>query len=193
MRQKRREVRSVAHDLTAENWMNESVVLLNVTYEALEEISADRAMILVLGGDAEVVEVREPEFLIRSQFLTFQLPRVIRMTRYVMVRHHVVILDEHSRTTFRAILERDKYQCAYCGNYGNTVDHIVPKSRGGKETWGNLITACAPCNNWKANRTPEEAAMELLWPPKVPRYDQKLQKQIWKSLSSLDEGGRAAG
>lgn len=170
--------------ITAENWMTQPVTLLNITYEALEQVSAERAIVLVQQGAAEIVEERTPAFSIRSQFLTFALPSVIRMTRYVMVHHHVVILDEHSKTNFTAILQRDKHLCAYCGEYAATVDHIMPKSRGGRDTWGNLIAACGSCNNFKADRTPEEADMTLLWPPKVPRFDQKLQKQIWRTLAT---------
>jgi 5-methylcytosine-specific restriction endonuclease McrA len=112
------------------------------------------------------------------------------LSKYVFVRH-TRVADEHSRVTFPAILQRDKHTCGYCGSFGNTVDHIVPKSRGGKETWGNCVTACSDCNGWKADRTPEEAGMELLWPPKVPNGSEKLQKRIWRTLENLENSEKA--
>lgn len=168
--------------ITAENWMTQDVVVLNASYEPLERVPATRAIVLLEIGEAESIELYDPVFLIRSQHVTVKLPRIIRLKNYVVVKHHVVV-TEHSKASAVQILRRDKSKCGYCGEYASTIDHVIPQSRGGPNTWGNLIAACQPCNAFKADRTPEEAGMLLLWPPKVPRYDVKLQKQIWRAVN----------
>jgi 5-methylcytosine-specific restriction endonuclease McrA len=159
--------------------MTAEVVVVNATYEPLERIPATRAIVLLGLGQAESLEDYVPEFPIRSQHEMILLPKVIRMLNYVVVKHHVII-DENSKATPIGVLRRDKSKCGYCGEFAATVDHIIPKSRGGKDTWINLIAACSPCNEGKADRTPEEAGMLLLWPPRIPKYDDKLQRYIWK-------------
>lgn len=186
------------HKLNAENWMTAEVVVVNATYEPLERVPATRAIVLLQVGEAESLEDYDPPFPVRSQHVTLALPRVIRMKHYVVVKHHVVV-TEHSKATSVGVLRRDKSRCAYCGEFGMTIDHILPQSRGGKDTWGNLITACQTCNEFKANRTPEEAGMTLLWPPTVPKHDERLQKTIWRivergraAAATPDSGNRAA-
>jgi 5-methylcytosine-specific restriction endonuclease McrA len=94
------------------------------------------------------------------------------------------VVDDDTRACFAAILRRDRYRCAYCGRGGaSTVDHVQPRSRGGGDSYGNLIAACAPCNQRKADRTPEEAGMPLLWTPRAPRDHIKRQKHIWRELT----------
>lgn len=170
--------------ITAENWLYQPVTLLNASFEALGTEIAMESVSRVVKGGAIAIENHASGFQVRSQHVTVPLPSVVQLTKYVFVKFKRSA-DEHSRVTFPAILERDKRTCGYCGSFANTVDHIVPKSRGGKETWGNCIAACGPCNNWKADRTPEEAGMELLWPPKVPNSSDKLQKKVWRSLENL--------
>lgn len=147
----------------------ESTVLLNASYEVLDEVSWQRAIALVLAGEAEVFEADETK-LIRSQHLTLPFPKVIRLVRYVYVKF---VSKVHKTVSKKAILARDKHTCAYCGKSAKTVDHVLPKSRGGKDTFENLVAACFKCNNKKDNRTPEEAHMKLLWEPwnpsKVPQ------------------------
>lgn len=163
---------------------HQGVLLLNVTYEALEQIPYERAITLIVLGEAESVVDVEPQVLIRSQELSIPLPRTIILKRYVLVKHDVII-HEGSRATFPAVLRRDGHRCGYCGEYADTIDHILPQSHGGRNTWGNLIAACFSCNNFKADRTPEQANMKLLWPPKVPVHDEKRQRQVWKSLEPV--------
>lgn len=158
------------------------VLLLNVTYEALEHVPYERAMTLLVLGEAEIIEAQQPEVLIRSQELSIPLPRTIRLLRYVLVKHQVLV-HEGMKATFAGILRRDKNTCAYCGEFATTVDHILPQSRGGENTWSNLIAACFPCNNFKDDRTPDEAGMKLLWPPKVPQTDLRTQRAIWKQIA----------
>ncbi len=103
---------------------------------------------------------------IHSITKTFPWPSVIRLKRYISVPYQNIIL------TRRNILKRDGHKCAYCGrgDLPFTIDHIVPKSKGGEDTWENLVTACLPCNNKKGNRIPEEASMKLRIKPYKPNH-----------------------
>ncbi|MEV0339313.1 HNH endonuclease [Nocardia sp. NPDC050713] len=169
--------------LTADNWIHSGVLVLNASYEALDEVAAERAVVLLISGAAESVADREPHFPIRSRNMEIALPETIRLLRYVYIEHTARVHDE-SRATLAAVLRRDAHRCGYCAGWARTVDHIRPRSRGGPNTWSNLIAACAPCNTLKADRTPEEAGMRLLWQPKAPDPLAKRQRQIWKQLAS---------
>lgn len=96
----------------------------------------------------------------------FPWPSVIRISKYIKVPYKKVILSRKN------ILRRDNYKCAYCGRSDLmlTVDHVVPKARGGSDSWENLVTACTRCNNIKGDRTPEEANMKLLIKPFKPSH-----------------------
>ncbi|GAB2728918.1 HNH endonuclease [Nocardia thraciensis] len=169
--------------LTPDNWIDTGVLVLNASYEALTDIGADRAVVLLITGAAETVAAREPHFPIRSKHLEIALPQTIRLLRYVYLEHRVLVHDE-SRATLAGVLRRDEHRCGYCAGWARTVDHIRPRSRGGPNTWNNLIAACGPCNTRKADRTPEEAGMRLLWEPKAPNEMDKRQRRIWKDLAA---------
>lgn len=98
--------------------------------------------------------------------MNFPWPSVIRISKFIKVPYKKVIL------TRKNILRRDNYKCAYCGRSDLmlTVDHIIPKARGGSDSWENLVTACTKCNNIKGDRTPEEANMKLLTKPYKPSH-----------------------
>ncbi|MCM6772211.1 HNH endonuclease [Nocardia sp. CDC159] len=166
-----------------DNWIHTGVLVLNASYEALTEIGADRAVVLLISGAAETVAAHEPYFPIRSKHLEMALPETIRLLRYVYLEHRVQIHDE-SRATLAGVLRRDRYRCGYCAGWARTVDHIRPRSRGGPNTWSNLVAACEPCNTRKADRTPEEAGMRLLWEPKAPDELAARQRRIWKDLAA---------
>ncbi|WP_216894077.1 HNH endonuclease [Nocardia alni] len=166
----------------SDNWIRTDVLVLNASYEALTEIDAERAVVLLITGAAETVAAREPHFPIRSKHLEIALPETIRLLRYVYLEHRVLVHDE-SRATLAAVLRRDDNRCGYCAGWARTVDHIRPRSRGGPNTWANLIAACAPCNTRKADRTPEEAGMRLLWEPKAPTDMARAQRRVWKDLT----------
>ncbi|MFD8250233.1 HNH endonuclease [Nocardia sp. NPDC059691] len=168
---------------TADNWIHSGVLVLNASYEALDEIKADRAVVLLVAGAAETVADREPHFPIRSRHVEIALPQTIRLLRYVYLEHAVLVHDE-SRATLAGVLRRDRNRCGYCAGSAHTVDHIRPRSRGGPNTWGNLVACCAPCNTAKADRTPEEAGMRLLWEPKAPTHRIRQQRRIWKQLAA---------
>ncbi|MFE9578110.1 HNH endonuclease [Nocardia sp. NPDC006044] len=169
--------------LTADNWIDTGVLVLNASYEALHEISADRAVVLLTSGAAESIADRAPQFLIRSQHVELLLPETIRLLRYVYLEHSARVHDE-SRATLAGVLRRDSHRCGYCAAWARTVDHIRPRSRGGPNTWSNLVACCGPCNTTKADRTPEEAGMRLLWQPKAPNHQARQQRRIWKQLAA---------
>lgn len=151
-----------------------SVLLLNASYEPLQMISVRRAVNLLLADKVQAVEGVASR--LRSVNRVFEVPSVVRLTYYVNVPRVGVTWSR------RAVLERDDWQCVYCGvrpgfkrqnrylsKQDFTIDHLIPKSRGGANTWGNTACACGACNNRKADRTPHEAGMKLLFEPKTPR------------------------
>lgn len=147
--------------------MTSSVLVLNATYEPLSIVSVKRAIILLLKEKAEIIEAAECHF--RSEQLSLLVPLVIRLVYYVRIPCRLSL-----PVSRRSVLARDFYTCQYCGATPNrkdlTVDHVVPRSRGGQSVWENLVTACQTCNSRKGDRTPEEANMPLHSQPRRPRY-----------------------
>ncbi|MBV1892912.1 MAG: HNH endonuclease [Ilumatobacteraceae bacterium] len=139
-----------------------SALVLNASFEPLSVVSARRATCLVLAEKAEVLE--DSGELIRSERLAVRSPSVIRL-RY-MVKVPYVRRASLSR---RAIFARDDYLCQYCGKRADSIDHVVPRSKGGPHTWENVAAACRPCNLGKRDRTPAEAGMRLVRPCRAPR------------------------
>ncbi len=144
-----------------------SVLVLNATFEPISVVSTRRAVILLLKEKAELVEAAEAE--LRAERFSIRMPLVIRLVYFVRIPYKVSL-----PVTRRTVLARDHYTCQYCGRQPArkdlTVDHIVPRSRGGRTTWENVVTACQRCNGHKGNRTPEEASMDVLCQPARPRY-----------------------
>ena len=134
------------------------VLVLNASYEPLNITSWRRAIVLLLKGKAEQLEHNE-----RILYADVPFPTVIRLRYYVRVPYKEIPL------TRRNILERDRNTCQYCGVKEQlTLDHIIPRSRGGGDTWENLVGACVRCNVKKGNRNPKEANMNLLSKPRRP-------------------------
>jgi len=144
-----------------------NVLVLNATYEPLNVVSLRRAVVLLLKEKAEVVEATNA--LLRSERLTLPVPLVIRLVYYVKIPYRL-----GPPLTRRTVLLRDRHTCQYCGRQPGkanlTVDHVLPRCRGGQTTWDNVAAACRSCNQRKGNRTPEEANMVLLSRPSRPRY-----------------------
>ncbi|WP_051935480.1 HNH endonuclease [Deinococcus sp. YIM 77859] len=140
------------------------VLVLNASYEPLQVTSAKRAITLLQYGVAEVLEVSGD--VIRSPSTILRVPSVIRLKRYVRrPRVHPVPFNR------RNVLRRDTFACQYCGAEADlTLDHVVPRSRGGRHTWENVVTACRACNQRKGNRTPDEAGMPLRSRPRAPTF-----------------------
>ena len=141
----------------------QQVLVLNASYEPLNVTTVRRAHVLVFKGKAEVIEELEQQ--LHSATDTFAWPHVIRLVAYVRVPRAV-----QRKISRRALFARDGWKCAYCGTASGrlTLDHVVPRSRGGESVWENVVTACAPCNHRKGNRLLEEARMELHQLPKAP-------------------------
>ncbi|MCS6971128.1 MAG: HNH endonuclease [Planctomycetota bacterium] len=131
------------------------------------------ALGLVVAGKAEVLEAY-PE-VVRSQYLVFPLPAVVVMRYLVRTRRRHAIFDAPSK---QAVFTRDDFACQYCGARvsmkSGTRDHVIPRSRGGPDTLANVVTACRACNARKGDRTPSEAGMHLLRPPRPLTDDEKL-------------------
>jgi 5-methylcytosine-specific restriction endonuclease McrA len=143
--------------------LDRNVLLLNNNFEPLTMCSARRAIIMVWNGKAEVVE--RTEDCVRSVSMTFFIPSVIRLLIFVSMSRQLSV-----QLTKQNILRRDRKTCQYCGKAEGrmTVDHVVPRSLGGRETWENLVCACPSCNNRKGDNTPEQAGMHLIRIPKKP-------------------------
>ncbi|MGI9117351.1 MAG: HNH endonuclease [Gaiellales bacterium] len=143
-----------------------AVLVLNATYEPLNVTSVWRACSLILSRKAEVLEA-DPDRVLRSPSTTLPHPIVIRLVAYVRVPRFT-----SRRITRRALFARDEHTCQYCGSRTRlTLDHVVPRSRGGGSTWDNVVTACSPCNLRKRDRLPHEAGMPLRRPPRAPHPD----------------------
>jgi 5-methylcytosine-specific restriction endonuclease McrA len=142
----------------------QQVLVLNASYEPLNVCTVRRAHVLVYKGKAEVVERLEQP--LRSATRTFTWPHVIRLIQYVRVPRAV-----QRKISRRALFARDGWECAYCGSASGrlTLDHVVPRSRGGESTWENVVTACAPCNHKKGDRTLEESGLTLRRLPRPPQ------------------------
>jgi 5-methylcytosine-specific restriction endonuclease McrA len=143
-----------------------SVLVLNQNYEPLNVCNARRAFILVHRGKAEVLEHGLGH--LRSATMAYPLPSVIRLI-YLIKRPR-----PQMRLSRREVFNRDRHTCQYCGRRGQrdlTLDHVLPRHRGGRHTWENLVTACKSCNHRKGGRTPEEARLKLMRDPFEPRND----------------------
>jgi 5-methylcytosine-specific restriction endonuclease McrA len=141
--------------------LNGRVLLLNQTYEPLGTVSVARAIVMTF-KDSVFVEEYDGDRVLRSAHDEFPVPSVIRRRSYINIRRR----REQSGSKRLRIYMRDKFRCQYCGEKKNvdglTLDHILPRSRGGDNSPVNVVTACVACNKRKGNRTPDEARMPLL-------------------------------
>jgi 5-methylcytosine-specific restriction endonuclease McrA len=139
------------------------VLLLNITYEPLTTVGLHRAVCLVLGEKAEVVHDNSEGRVLHSASVMLVAPSVIRLRRYIRVPHRSRV-----PLTRAALMRRDNYLCAYCGTKAETIDHVVPRSRGGTHTWENCVASCMRCNHRKADRLIDELGWTLRCAPVVP-------------------------
>jgi 5-methylcytosine-specific restriction endonuclease McrA len=139
------------------------VLVLNATYEPINVCTVRRAVVLLMKEKAEVLE--HGDRVLHSGTSTVARPVVIRLVSYVRVPR-----DTHRRKiTRRAVFARDDWTCQYCGSRGNlTVDHVIPRSKGGPSTWDNIVASCAPCNRRKGDALPKQAGMIPRHAPRVP-------------------------
>jgi 5-methylcytosine-specific restriction endonuclease McrA len=140
------------------------VLVLNASYEPINVCTVRRAVVLLLKSKAEVVDHATWE--LRSERSSMSRPVVIRLVTYIVVPR-----DTHRRKiTRRAVFARDNWTCQYCGSRSNlTVDHVIPRSKGGGSTWDNIVASCAPCNRRKADHLPDKAGMHPRRTPSVPQ------------------------
>lgn len=141
------------------------VLILNASFEPLHVCSVKRAIALLMHEVAERVE--DAESVLRTPTTAVPVPSVVRLKRYVR-RPHRQRVAFNRRNLFR----RDDHRCQYCGRRGSdlTLDHVLPRSRGGPTSWENVVACCRSCNARKRDRTPEEANMDLARKPAAPRF-----------------------
>lgn len=142
--------------------MDARVLVLNKDYQPLSVCSVHRSVKLLFLDKAEMLH-DYPERKLRTVTEEYSYPSVIRLRRYINIPYNKIVLSRHN------IMKRDSKTCQYCGcSHNLTIDHVFPKSRGGKDTWENLVTACDDCNVKKGDRTPDEAKMPLRRKPFRP-------------------------
>jgi 5-methylcytosine-specific restriction endonuclease McrA len=140
----------------------QSALVLNATYEPLSVVSVRRAVCLVLAEKAEILH--DDGSVMRSARRCVARPVVIRLRYMVKVPYH-----RRTALSRRAVFARDNHRCQYCGGHADSIDHVLPRSRGGLHVWENVVAACRPCNLRKRDRTPDDAGMHLVRHPVTPR------------------------
>ena len=140
------------------------VLLLNATHEPLAVLTGRRAVVLLLAGKAECLLERPEGQQVRSPTFTLAVPAVLRLHRYVRVPYAPA-----ASITRAGVLRRDRRRCAYCRGPGETIDHVVPRSRGGAHSWENCVACCTRCNTRKADRLLSEIGWTLPFVPLGPK------------------------
>lgn len=136
-------------------------LVLNVTFEPIGVVSARRAVVLALGEKVEVITRNGA--VLHSERLEIAVPSVVRLRYYVKVPYHRV-----APLSRRALFARDQGRCQYCGQAAESIDHVVPRSRGGPHTWENVVAACRRCNTVKGDRLLTETSLRLRARPLAP-------------------------
>lgn len=149
----------------------QAALVLNASYEPLCVVSARRAVVLVLTDKA--VSVAASGTVVHSARRQLEVPVVVRLTRFVKVPYRAAV-----PLTRKAVFARDGGRCVYCGAVATSLDHVVPKSRGGPHSWDNVVSACSRCNHLKADRPMAELGWRLGRPPVAPTG------AIWRVLGS---------
>jgi len=170
--------------MTSANRLHQPVLVLNASFEPINVCAARRAVVLVLKGVASLEERSQHQ--IHASRHQYPVPSVIRLLEYRRIPLQTRALSRKN------ILMRDKYVCQYCHRTGSssdlTLDHVIPRSRKGESSWENLVACCNPCNNRKGNRTPEEAGMKLLRPPKP--FSLHTSRHLMRLLAHSDDQWR---
>ena len=164
--------------------LQEPVLVLNATYEPINVTAVRRALVLVLKGVATTEE--EDGLFVHSSKLAFRVPSVIRLLEFRRIPYQTRALSRKN------VLLRDRYTCQFCGRvmpaHELTLDHVIPRSRGGHTDWDNLVACCHRCNNLKGDRLPEEAGLRLLRPPHP--FTLHTSRQIMRMMGRSDERWR---
>ena len=140
------------------------VLLLNSSYEPLSIINSKKALIMLITQKVDYIE--KSDYFVHSENLMFVIPRIVKLKSYIYIKHRRISL------TRKNIFKRDKNKCQYCGKTDIvlTIDHVIPKNKGGGDTWENLVSACKTCNLNKGNTLLKDTAMSLIKIPKKPNY-----------------------
>jgi 5-methylcytosine-specific restriction endonuclease McrA len=141
------------------------VLVLNQNYEAMSICNVQRAIVLLFLGKAELIAAKNSKF-VRSVHRALPFPTIVRLRIYIRVPYKKIVLSRKN------ILRRDHHKCQYCNraDLPLTIDHVVPKSKGGDDSWENLVAACVKCNNKKGDRSPEDAGLPLIKKPTKPSH-----------------------
>jgi len=155
--------------------MEKKVLVLNLDHTPVAVVNAQKAFVLTF-LDKAMLLAHFDNLSLRTVDRTFHYPAVIRLLQYKNVPYQGALLNRHN------IFKRDKNECQYCGDKKMlTIDHVIPKSKGGKTNWLNLITACHRCNTQKGNRTPEQAGFRLKYLPFRPTLSYFLAEYAMKN------------
>ena len=157
-------------------------LVLNAGYEPLAVVSFKRALVLVMNQKATIVAIDEEHPVWGTSGAAYDRPAVILLTRYVRLpRGRAVPVSR------RGVLRRDSHRCGYCGKSATTIDHVLPRSRGGADSWENLIACCLRCYNLKSDRTPSEMGWQLRVTPRVPHDVSWVVRGVESALPQWDE------
>ncbi len=149
-------------------------LILNATYEPLSIVTARRAVVLVLREKADMIERSELQW--RAEREHFEVPSVVRLRRYVKVPYM-----RRVPLTRNAVFARDAHRCQYCLGSAESLDHVIPKARGGAHTWENVVACCRRCNIRKGSRLPAEVGFKLAKTPGAPSYRGWLNSTLGRS------------
>ncbi len=141
--------------------MGKNVTVLNADFEVLHSVSIEHAIRMIVRGVAEVHEATDELIGI------FIRPISVRLLKYVVTTWRYQRQPKWSKS---GVLRRDNYTCTFCSGKASTIDHVIPRAQGGKNTWKNTVAACSPCNNKKRDRTPEQAGMIMRIKPRIPEW-----------------------
>lgn len=156
-------------------------LVLNAGFEPLAVVSFKRALVLVLNGKATVIAA-DAEHPVYGLSGSWDRPSVILLRRYVRIPSNRLV-----PVSRRGVLRRDNQHCAYCGGTATTIDHVLPRSRGGADSWENLVACCLKCNNLKSDRTPGEMGWTLRVRPKPPHGTTWLVRGVDRSQPQWEE------
>lgn len=156
-------------------------LVLNAGYEPLAVVSFKRALVLVMNQKATIIQA-DPDHPVWAATGSWERPSVILLTRYVRLpRSRAVPVSR------RGVLRRDDHRCCYCGKSASTIDHVQPRSRGGRDTWDNLVACCLRCNNLKSDRTPAEMGWAMHINPRMPQGTTWVMSGVERPLPQWDE------
>ncbi|MHA6695596.1 HNH endonuclease [Homoserinimonas sp. A520] len=156
-------------------------LVLNAGFEPLAVVSFKRALVLVMNQKATVL-AHDAEHPVWGLSASYERPSVILLTRYVRIPNSRLL-----PVSRRGVLRRDDQRCGYCGGAATTIDHVLPRSRGGVDSWENLVACCLRCNNAKGNRTPGEMGWKLLFRPQPPHGTSWLVRGVERAQPQWEE------